>query len=112
MSVDLTQNSDDTGQNDSTSSGRSSLAEKLFAPIDIGMIVLFRVAFGAALVIEMYRYFTHGWIDREFVEPPIHFTYYGFWWVQPFPSPAISALLVCWYLILPDHGLATARTGY
>lgn len=35
---------------------------------------------------EVYRYFTHGWIARYFVEPALTFTYYGFSWVKPWPG--------------------------
>ena len=38
---------------------------------------------------EVYRYFTHGWITRYFVEPAVTFTYYGFSWVKPWPGPGM-----------------------
>ena len=58
----------------------------LFEPVDISFLVFFRVVFGGIILWEVYRYFTHGWITRYFVEPAITFTYYGFSWVKPWPG--------------------------
>src|SRR6185369_4229342 len=58
----------------------------LFQPVDISFLVFFRIVFGGILLWEVYRYFTHGWITRYFVEPVITFTYYGFSWVKPWPG--------------------------
>jgi len=59
---------------------------RLFAPVDIASLAVFRVAFGALLLIEVLRYFAHGWIASKFIEPAFHFTYYGFDWVRPWPG--------------------------
>lgn len=64
-------------------SPRGSLEERCFQPIDIGLIVVFRVIFGSVMLFEVGRYFTKGWIDSHFVDPGFHFTYYGFGWVRP-----------------------------
>src|SRR5687767_3901922 len=56
---------------------------RFFAPVDIGSLVVFRVLFGAAMVVEMIRYFAMGWIAEYYINPRFHFTYYGFEWVKP-----------------------------
>ena len=58
----------------------------LFKPVDISFLVFFRILFGGITLWEVYRYFTHGWISRYFVEPAVTFTYYGFSWVKPWPG--------------------------
>ena len=58
----------------------------LFEPVDISFLVFFRVLFGGIMLWETYRYFTHGWISRYFVEPAVNFSYYGFSWVKPWPG--------------------------
>ena len=63
---------------------RLSLSQKLFSPVDIGLLVVYRIAFGGCMLFEVYRYFAHGWIERKFINPQFYFTYYGFSWVQPF----------------------------
>lgn len=57
-----------------------------FTPIDIAALVYFRIAFGAIMFWEVWRYFQHDWISRYWIVPPFHFTYYGFGWVQPWPG--------------------------
>src|SRR3954451_5770063 len=64
----------------------SRLCVALFEPVDISFLVFFRVLFGGIMLWETYRYFTHGWISRYYVEPAVTFTYYGFSWVKPWPG--------------------------
>jgi hypothetical protein len=54
--------------------------------VDIASLACFRVAFGAVMVWEVYRYFTKGWIASYYILPEFHFTYYGFGWVRPWPG--------------------------
>lgn len=75
----------------------SRLSRFLFKPIDIGMLVVFRVAFGCSMLIEVYRYFNLGSdgitrIQRNYLDPPVHFTFYGFSWVHPFPGDGMYVL--------------------
>jgi vitamin K-dependent gamma-carboxylase len=58
----------------------------LFKPVDISFLVSFRILFGGVMLWEVYRYFTHGWISRYYLEPAVTFTYYGFSWVKPWPG--------------------------
>lgn len=58
----------------------------LFKPVDISFLVFFRVVFGGIMLWETYRYFTHSWIARYYVDPVVNFTYYGFSWVRPWPG--------------------------
>jgi len=77
------------------------LCAALFEPVDISFLVFFRVVFGGIMLWETYRYFTHGWITRYFVEPAVNFTYYGFSWVKPWPG---SGMYVHFFVL----GLAAA----
>lgn len=58
----------------------------LLKPVDISFLIFFRVVFGAIMLWEVYRYFTHNWISRYYIEPTVYFTYYGFSWVKPWPG--------------------------
>ncbi len=58
----------------------------LQSPADIAVLVYFRVAFGAIMMWEMWRYSSYGWISRYWIEPSFHFTYFGFDWVRPWPG--------------------------
>jgi vitamin K-dependent gamma-carboxylase len=63
-----------------------TLADRLFAPVDIASLVYFRVLFGAILLVDVVLYFHNRWIAMEFVRPRFHFTYYGFEWLRPLPG--------------------------
>lgn len=54
--------------------------------MDAASLAAFRVAFGAVMAVEVWHYFTNGWIGEYFVDPSFHFTYYGFGWVRPWPE--------------------------
>jgi hypothetical protein len=80
----------------------SGLAHRLFEPVDGASLAVFRILFGAIMVWEVWRYFTNDWIERYFIEPEFHFTYYGFGWVEPWAGngmywhfAALGALAVC-----------------
>ncbi len=61
----------------------------LFFPVDIASLVYFRIVFGAVMLWEVGRYFAHRWIERYWLEPIVHFTYYGFDWIRPWPGPGM-----------------------
>ena len=77
------------------------LCVALFEPVDISFLVFFRIVFGGIMLWETYRYFTHGWIARYFIEPAVNFSYYGFSWVKPWPG---SGMYVHFFVL----GLAAA----
>ena len=58
----------------------------LFAPVDIASLVVFRILFGAIMLVEVGRYYGMGWINSYYIAPKFHFTYYGFDWVKPWPG--------------------------
>jgi len=41
--------------------GSGGFAEKLFAPIDIASLAVFRIGFGLIALFEVYSYFAKGW---------------------------------------------------
>jgi len=61
-------------------------------PVSIAWLVAFRVLFGAAMFISMLRFIVYGWIDEFFVNPPLHFKYWGLAWVDALPRTGMHAL--------------------
>lgn len=59
---------------------------RLFAPTAIAPLVYFRIAFGAIMLWEVWRYFEYGWIARYYIQPTFFFTYLGFDWIHPLPG--------------------------
>ena len=68
------------------SGGGGWLYSRLFRQVDAASLAFFRIAFGVVMAVEVWHYFTRGWIGEYFVEPSFHFTYYGFGWVKPWPE--------------------------
>jgi hypothetical protein len=64
----------------------SRICAALFQPVDIAVLVFFRVVFGAIMLWEVYRYFSTGWIHRYYIAPSFYFGYFGFEWVKPWPG--------------------------
>ncbi|MBL8162217.1 MAG: HTTM domain-containing protein [Anaerolineae bacterium] len=58
----------------------------LFEPVDIAPLVFFRVAFGAVMLWEVWRYFEHTRVERYYIEPTFFFPYFGFDWLHPLPG--------------------------
>ena len=55
-------------------------------PVSAASGAAFRVAFGLLGIAAVCRFAARGWISDLYVEPAHHFTYSGFWWVQPWPG--------------------------
>jgi vitamin K-dependent gamma-carboxylase len=94
---------------DSSSVSGSRAIGRLFAPVDIASLAVFRILFGAAMVQEAVRYAMMGWISEYYINPKFCFTYYGFSWVKPWAGngmyvhfavmalAALGVLLGAWY---------------
>lgn len=74
-----------------------SWVNRLFEPIDVGILVFFRILFGllgfyfVTLMFPTKVYVdgaehTRDFIKRYFIDPAFNFKFYGFGWVQPWPG--------------------------
>lgn len=65
---------------------------RLSQPVPIQSLAAFRIAFGALLVWDCWRFVQHDRVSRYWVEPQILFPYPGFSWLKPLPEPWIHWL--------------------
>ena len=60
--------------------------------------------FGVIMLVECWRFWSKGWIERYYIEPDFFFKYYGFEWVEPWPGDGMywhfAALAVLSALIM------------
>ncbi len=63
-----------------------------FKAIDIAPLVLFRIAFGAIMLWEVWRYFHFDRINRYYINPTFYFSYFGFEWLSPLPGTGMTWL--------------------
>ena len=55
-------------------------------PVSAASAAAFRIMFGLLGLVAVLRVASKGWISELYIEPVQHFTYSGFWWVQPWPG--------------------------
>ena len=49
---------------------------------DSSALVVFRLFFGLLMFFSIFRFWYNGWIETVYIEPLLHFKYYGFEWVK------------------------------
>ena len=69
--------------------GAAAIADRLAQPVPALSLAAFRIALGAMLVWDCWRFIKYDRVWRYWVAPEFHFTYPGFHWVQPLPEPWI-----------------------
>ncbi len=62
------------------------MIDRLFKPVDGASLAFFRIWYGIIMFVECYRYLSKGWIERYYINPSFHFTYWGFDWITPWPG--------------------------
>ena len=66
------------------------MISRLDEPVPIGPIVYFRIVFGyMAMLAWTTKAIAAGWTDVLYLEPPLHFKYPGFAWVDVWPGDAM-----------------------
>jgi hypothetical protein len=46
-------------------------------------LAVFRIGFGLMMLVSIIRFWSYGWIEKLYLKPDFHFSYYGFEWVKP-----------------------------
>jgi hypothetical protein len=59
----------------------TALRSAWHGPVAIAPLVTFRIVFGLMMTFSVIRFWSNGWIREFYIEPELHFTYYGFDWV-------------------------------
>ncbi len=58
-------------------------------------LAAFRFFFGLLMAISLIRFAAHGWIEKLYILPQYHFSYYGFSWVQPLGEWTYLLFVLC-----------------
>ena len=51
------------------------LIDDMFQPVDAASLVVFRLSFGIILIVEVWRFWDHGWIEKCYIRPDFLFKY-------------------------------------
>lgn len=58
-------------------------------------LAVFRILFGLMMLWSLVRFWSYGWIDKLYIQPQFHFSYYGFEWVKPLGSFTYLLFSIC-----------------
>lgn len=58
-------------------------------------LAVFRALFGLLMLVSMIRFWANGWIEKLYIEPSFHFSYFGFEWVKPLGNFTYLLFVLC-----------------
>ncbi|MEG0695688.1 HTTM domain-containing protein [Algoriella sp.] len=71
-------------------------SEYLFRKVDNSPLVIFRIIFGLLIVAECWGAIYTGWVQNNFVDPKISFSFIGFEWTNVF----LGAKMIYFYVVM------------
>ncbi len=60
--------------------------------VHIAPLVSFRILFGLIMLVSIIRFYLKGWIESIYIQPELHFKYYGFEWIKDFDATGMYLL--------------------
>ena len=72
-----------------------SLQKYLNTYTQAATLAFFRLAFGLLMVGSLIRFASFDWIEKFYITPQFHFTYYGFEWVKPLGIYTYLLFFIC-----------------
>jgi len=70
----------------------NSLSTYLNAKKSNSPLIIFRMVFGALMAFSILRFMAKGWVQSMYVEPKMHFPYFGFEWVRVLPEEGMTVV--------------------
>jgi hypothetical protein len=87
-----------------------TLGEHLNQEVPAAPLISFRLIFGALMIFSTLRFIYLGWIEDHYINPTVHFKYWGFEWVEPLSCNFLYAIhylmIVAALGIMFLHGVA------
>ena len=74
---------------------KSKVKKYLNSHTDASPLVVFRIFFGLLMFISIVRFWYNGWIESAYIEPILHFKYYGFEWVKSLEEWNYLLFFIC-----------------
>ena len=73
----------------------SSIRAYFNSSVNAAPLAVFRILFGALMLISIVRFAAYGWIHKLYIEPDFFFSYQWFEWVQPLGSWTYLIFIIC-----------------
>ncbi|WP_127846498.1 HTTM domain-containing protein [Psychroflexus aestuariivivens] len=67
----------------------------LHKQVSAAPLAVFRIGFGLMMFISIIRFWSYGWIEKLYLNPKFHFSYYGFEWVKPLGDWTYLIFIIC-----------------
>ncbi|TRO65447.1 HTTM domain-containing protein [Christiangramia sabulilitoris] len=74
---------------------RSSITKYFNTYSDAAPLAVFRIGFGIMMLASIIRFWLNGWIEKLYITPKFHFSYYGFEWVKPLGDFTYLLFIIC-----------------
>jgi hypothetical protein len=58
-------------------------------------LAIFRLFFGLMMFASIVRFWANGWIEKLYLVPKFHFSYFGFSWVKPMGNYTYLLFIIC-----------------
>ncbi len=70
---------------------------KLFSqePAEAAPLAVFRILFGILMLLSIVRFWSYGWIEKLYITPKFHFSFYGFEWIKPMGVWTYGLFIIC-----------------
>ena len=56
---------------------------------------VFRIGFGIMMLASIIRFWSYGWIEKLYLEPKFHFSYYGLEFIKPIGVYSYLIFFIC-----------------
>lgn len=60
-------------------------------------LAIIRIGFGLMMCFSIIRFWSKGWIEKIYISPKFHFSYYGFEWVQYLGDYTYLLFIICFF---------------
>ncbi|RMB56353.1 HTTM domain-containing protein [Dokdonia sinensis] len=74
---------------------KDKITQYLNSHTEAAPLAVFRVFFGILMFVSIVRFWSYGWIEKFYIAPKFHFTFYGFEWVRPFGDYTYLLFCIC-----------------
>ncbi len=74
---------------------RSSIKKYFDSYTEAAPLAVFRIGFGIMMLASVIRFWLNGWIEKLYLTPKFHFSYYGFEWVKPLGDFTYLLFVIC-----------------
>ena len=74
---------------------RSSITKYFNSYTEAAPLAVFRIGFGIMMFASIIRFWLNGWIEKLYITPKFHFSYYGFEWVKPLGDFTYLLFVIC-----------------